>query len=436
MNFMNTEVNGNLISTLNKEFDFFMDSGDASFPEKRRESFEKFKKLGFPTRRNEDWKYTGVNSFLNGGFSIEPENTHDANFSADDFHIPKLECYEFFLVNGVLQNNNIELPSYIKLSSIKMASSNDNASKAFGNDVDNDAAFAALNTALFKDGFLIEIDKNASVDKPLHFIHYFSGKEKAFVQPRNMVIVNSGASLSLVESFVSQKENSVFINNLTEVNVHENSFVDHYVLQNMEAGTQIVNQTDVSCIKGSVYNNYTFSLPGSELIRNNLHVHLNSSGSEAHLFGLYLGNSNQLIDNHSMVNHKYSHCDSNEIYKGVLLDNATGVFNGKIFVQHDAQKTNAFQQNNNLLLSKKAAINTKPQLEIFADDVKCSHGTTIGQLSGEALFYLKSRGLSDSSARALLVNAFAFDVTDKMKIPELKEFIETLVAGYIPAENL
>jgi Fe-S cluster assembly protein SufD len=163
-----------------------------------------------------------------------------------------------------------------------------------------------------------------------------------------------------------------------------------------------------------------------------LNVFLNNDQTETHLYGLYLGEDHQLIDNHSLIHHKYPHCNSNEIYKGVLLDNATGVFNGKVYVEPEAQKTNAFQQNNNLLLSQKATINTKPQLEIFADDVKCSHGATVGQLSKEAMFYLRSRGIGEEAARALLVRAFAFDVTEKIKIPALEQFINHLIARHIP----
>jgi Fe-S cluster assembly protein SufD len=176
-------------------------------------------------------------------------------------------------------------------------------------------------------------------------------------------------------------------------------------------------------------------MPKADLIRNNLNVFLNSDQTESHLYGLYLGEDSQLIDNHSLIHHKHPNCNSNEIYKGVLLDKAVGVFNGKVYVEPEAQKTNAFQQNNNLLLSNKATINTKPQLEIFADDVKCSHGATVGQLSKDAMFYLRARGIGEEAARALLVNAFAFDVTEKIKIPELEHYINHLITHHIPGNK-
>ena len=218
--------------------------------------------------------------------------------------------------------------------------------------------------------------------------------------------------------------------------IEENANCDHYVLQTAQSGTRLVTATEVSQLRHSVYSNYTFSLPGAEIIRNNLHLSLNDKETETHLYGLYLGAGSQLIDNHSLVNHKMPHCNSNEIYKGVLTENSTGVFNGKIYVQPDAQKTNAFQQNNNLLLSDKASVNSKPQLEIFADDVKCSHGSTVGQLSKEAMFYLQSRGIGEQKARALLVKAFLFDVTEKIKIPEVEEFVNQLITRHIPLDEI
>lgn len=408
------------------------------FNEKRKEGFENFKRLGFPTRKHEDWKYTGVTSFLNDEFSTSQFlNTKVDESYFSQFAIPEMDCYEFVLLNGKLQHHAKELPEFIRVRSINDIKGDRVAATKFGSATDIDSTFAALNTAMFTDGFYLEIEAGAILEKPLHIIHLFKNGENAFIQPRNLVIIGRGASISILESFVSEEGNSkLFINNLVEVVANENSFVDHYILEVLKSGSRLVNQTDVSVARSCVYNNYTFSLPGAELIRNNLNVNLDSSSTEAHLFGLYLGAGNQLIDNHSMVNHKLPNCDSNEIYKGVLLDNSTGVFNGKIYVHQDAQKTNAFQQNNNLLLSNKAVINTKPQLEIFADDVKCSHGTTIGQLSTEALFYLRSRGIGENSARALLVNAFAFDVTSKIKIPELKKYVNSLITKHIPGNSL
>lgn len=437
---MTNQVDIPLYENLLSDFNHAVTAGENENVQKaRRRGLESFKRLGFPTRKNEDWKYTSVTPFLQEAYHTngKVKNIIVPQALLQQAHIPALDSYELLIINGQLQEANIQLPSCIKVRTIREAQQDAGLVKYFGKNTDIEHGhFAALNTALFSNGFFIEIDANAALDKPLHLIHVFTGTYDLFVQPRHLILVQSSASLRVIESVISDRSSSkIFINSLTEVVVKENASFDHYMLQTAQSGTRLIHQTDISQRRHSVYNNFTFSLPGAELIRNNLNVALDDEQTETHLYGLYLGTENQLIDNHSVVNHKMPHCDSNEIYKGVLLDNATGVFNGKIFVQHDAQKTNAFQQNNNLLLSNKATINSKPQLEILADDVKCSHGSTVGQLSKEALFYLRSRGISEDAAKALLVNAFAFDVTEKIKIPALEQHINHLIAAQIPANK-
>jgi Fe-S cluster assembly protein SufD len=243
-----------------------------------------------------------------------------------------------------------------------------------------------------------------------------------------LVVAHKNAVLNIIETFANvHKEPVVWANSVTEVYVEENAEVNHYVLQEGRPKTRQVSHTEVTQQRDSLYNNYTVTLPGTDLVRNNLNINLAASNTETHLYGLYLVAGQQLVDNHTTVDHRKPNCFSNELYKGVLSGTAKAVFNGKVFVQQEAQKTNAFQQNNNLLLSDKAVADSKPQLEIFADDVKCSHGSTIGQFNQEALFYLRSRGISESSARNLLVSAFAFDVVNKIKIPVLREHVERLI---------
>jgi Fe-S cluster assembly protein SufD len=413
-----------------------IDEENETIQQARRNGFESFKKLGFPTRKNEDWKYTGISPFLQEQYHINGI-AKEAEISAaliNQATIPSLDSYQLVLLNGQLQGPINTLPAFVKVNSIREAKKNVDLVKYFGKNTDvNSFHFAALNTALFSNGLFLEIDAKAVLDKPLHIVHAFTATSNLFIQPRHLIVVHSNASLSVIETVVSENPFSkIFVNSLTEVVVEENAFFDHYVMQTAQSGTRLVHQTDVSQKRHSVYSNYTFSMPKADFIRNNLHVALDDDQTETHLYGLYLGEGQQLIDNHSFINHKMPNCNSNEIYKGVLLDKAVGVFNGKVFVQPDAQKTNAFQQNNNLLLSNKATINTKPQLEIFADDVKCSHGATVGQLSKDAMFYLRSRGIGEEVARALLVNAFAFDVTQKIKIPALEQHVNHLIAQHIP----
>ena len=404
----------------------------------RERGLRSFRQQGFPTRRNEEWKYTNITPYLQEKYIVDGVSAASAqNELVQTAHIPHLDCHELVLVNGQLQSTEelVHLPQGIKVQSLSEAQKDSAFATYFDKGTDLETfPFTALNTALFTNGLFIEVAANAVVEKPLHIVHVFTAtNDNVFVQPRHLVVVHKNASFNLIESVVSQESGSkIFINSLTEVFIEENAACDHYVLQRAKSGTRLVTATEVSQLRHSVYSNYTFSLPSADIIRNNLHLSLNDKETESHLFGLYLGAGKQLIDNHSLVNHKMPHCNSNEIYKGVLTENSTGVFNGKIFVQQDAQKTNAFQQNNNLLLSDKASVNSKPQLEIFADDVKCSHGSTVGQLSKEAMFYLQSRGIGEQKARALLVNAFAFDVTEKIKVPELEEYINQLVTHHIP----
>ena len=407
----------------------------------RQKGFQSFKKLGFPTRRNEEWKYTNITPFLQEHYNtngLAAKAAANANLAlVKEANIPHLDAYQLVVINGQLQPSDVleSLSSVLTIQTMEEAQKNEQFASFFAKNLTEveQFPFAALNTALFSNGLFIEVKANAVIDKPLHIVHLFTADSNLFVQPRHLLIVRRSSQVNIIESVISERTDSkIFVNSFTEVFVEENAICDHYVLQTAQTGVRLVTQTEVSQKRHSVYSNYTFSLPGAELIRNNLHLSLNESETESHLFGLYLGAGKQLIDNHSLVNHKMPHCNSNEIYKGVLTENSTGVFNGKIYVQLDAQKTNAFQQNNNLLLSDKASINSKPQLEIFADDVKCSHGSTVGQLSKEAMFYLQSRGIGEQKAKALLVNAFAFDVTEKIKIPELEEHVNHLISHHIP----
>ncbi len=229
------------------------------------------------------------------------------------------------------------------------------------------------------------------------------------------------AELNIIESFITinnpaKSATSVFVNNVSEIVVNEQAHLQHYYIQTGNENTRYIHHTEVVQRASSLYNNYKASFPGTALLRNNLNVSLDGENIESHLYGLYLAGGRQLIDNHTIVDHLKPHCQSNELYKGVMKDEAVAVFNGKIFVRKNAQKTNAFQKNNNLMLSKKAVVDSKPQLEIFADDVKCSHGSTIGQFNEDALFYLKARGIGEEKAKALLIHAFAYDVTEKIPL--------------------
>ena len=391
----------------------------------REDAFKAFTRNGFPTTKQEDWRFTNIAPFIKEEFLLSPGEASLINAKKES-NIPHLDAYEIVLKNGIL-NENVNIAG-ISILPLRAALKSDRYKDYLSKHISlNAQPMAALNTALFEHGIVIEADKNIVVDKPIHIRYVYNAAEPVFVQPRILIIANKGSKLQLIESLVTIGERSIFINSVTECYVAENAQADHYLLQHTPANVRMVNFYQTVQSKDSLFNNYTYTLPGGALFRNNLQLDLNGTNTESHLFGLYLTGPNQLTDNHTCVNHLYPNCFSNELYKGVLMKDSRAVFNGKIFVKQDAQKTNAFQQNNNMLLSNNAIIDSKPQLEIFADDVKCSHGSTVGNFNTEALFYLKARGIGEVAARNLLVNAFAFDVTNKIQIPALREYVEKLI---------
>ena len=399
----------------------------------RQQAFEHFKKAGFPSTKVEDWKYTNLTPFLKDTFVTAPEadlvSVQDAVIS--QAQVPGLDVYKIVLVNGTYRpdlSDNVTQEG-VYLFPLSAATGRPAFKKHFGQYIDlSKNHFAAVSTALFRDGFYLEVKNNVVVDKPLHLIHVTTAEESTFLQPRHLMIAGISSSATVIESYVTVNNNAnVFINTVTEIVVGENAQFAHYYIQTGNEKARYVHHTEVYQQRSSVYNNFKASFPGTSLLRNNLNVALDGENVESHLYGLYLAGGHQLVDNHTIVDHRKPHCQSNELYKGVMKDEATGVFNGKIFVRKDAQKTNAFQQNNNLVLGQKAVVDSKPQLEIFADDVKCSHGSTVGQFNPDAMFYLKSRGIGDEKAKALLIHAFAYDVTEKIQIPEVQAHINQLI---------
>lgn len=387
----------------------------------RDTAFESFSEKGFPTTKMEEWRFTNVAPFLKEDFRLQPGGT--SSLLSRQNIIPSLDAYEIVLKNGML-NEDVSIPG-VKVTPLRTALKNDDLKAYLGKHTPlKKNPFAALNTAFFENGIVIETEKNAIGDKPLHITHVYYAEEAVFIQPRILVIAHRGSKIEIVESVTVIGNKPLFVNSVTECYVAENAQIDQYNLQIAPANAHLVHFNQVVQQGNSLYNNYNYILPDAALVRNNLHLDLNGSNTESHLFGLYLAGNQQLTDIHTTVNHLFPNCFSNELYKGVLLDNSRSVFSGRIYVAQDAQKTNAFQQNNNILLSNKAIVDSKPQLEIFADDVKCSHGSTVGSINKEALFYLQTRGIGEIAARNLMVQAFAFDVTNKIQIPAVREYIE------------
>ena len=287
--------------------------------------------------------------------------------------------------------------------------------------------FTSLSTAFVNDGAFIYVPDGKTIEDPIHVLFLsIAENNKIFVQPRNLFVAGKNSQSTIIEHYVSINEDIYFTNSVTEIVTEENAFVDHVKLQEESCKAYHIGRMDVHQERNSNFVSHLISF-GAEISRNDFNSRFNDEGGESMLNGLYLIEGNQLFDAHTLIDHAKPHCNSHEHYKGILMDSSRGVFNGKVIVRKDAQKTNAFQENNNILLSDNAVVNTKPQLEIFADDVKCSHGATIGQLDNDAMFYLKSRGIGIDAARAILIHAFASDVVRYIKINAVRDYVESIL---------
>lgn len=402
--------------------------GEASL---RRAAAEQFAASGFPTRKWEDYKYINPDAVLKKNFGVRVSAFRDVTEADVAEFTPVKDAFVFVLINGhfVPDLSSVEeLPEGLTVESISDAVVSDPAAKAHYAELADSAAdpFIAINTALADSGLFIHIAKDTHIARPVHLLHIATNEVAAFMQPRHLIVAEPGASATVIESFESIGPVKSFTNALSEVVIGATANLDHYRLQTESEVGHLMSTVQAHVAGNARYNTYTFTFSGA-FVRNNLNVEIAGENAEAHLYGLYLLDGNSVVDNHTVVDHQVPNCMSNELYKGVMSGKSTGVFNGKIFVQRDAQKTNAFQNNKNILLSDDASINTKPQLEIYADDVKCSHGTSTGRMDEEALFYLRARGIGEDSARKLLVRAFAEEVVNAMPHETLRDYMDALI---------
>jgi Fe-S cluster assembly protein SufD len=375
---------------------------------------------GIPNNKHEDYKYCNIEAVLRKEFkTIEQSFNELTNVDIAPLKID--EAINLVVVNGVYSEELSEkmIVKGLTVNSLNELSSSEKALLCSQAKSDTDALIA-LNTAFSANGLFLQIDKNNIIPMPLHVIYVNSGNANFVTNTRSFINVQANAQATLIESFYNIGTAKVFSNFVSEKFVGENAKLTCHTFQNEGALSYSVNTNQVKINKYSNYSNTTMTLSG-ELVRNNHNVVLADSNCEAHLNGLFISSGTQQIDNHTLIDHQMPHCESNELYKGIAKDKSSGTFNGKIFVRKDAQKTNAYQSSKNILMSDDATINTKPQLEIYADDVKCSHGTSTGKIDTEALFYLKARGIGEESARKLLLQAFAQELIDKIEIPSLQE---------------
>lgn len=392
----------------------------------RSEGMQAFAEMGFPTTRLEDWKYCNVAPIASVRFQ-------PADYGLSDAIRSKLEEASCAGAGGTrlvfLNGHYVEelsavrgLPKGVTVTSLTKALIGDEAVSAHLGQYAGYRThpFVALNTAFVQDGAFIEVPKGVALGQPVEILYLSTGSGSPWVaHPRNLVIAAQGSQFTVVETYLGVGDGVYFNNAVTEIVAEENSRVDYIKLQdeNEEAFHVATVLAYAARNAGAVTNSIQF---GARLGREEVTTVLDGEGAEAYLYGLYVTDGQQLIDNHTTIDHARPHCSSREFYKGILDGKSTAVFNGKILVRKDAQKTDSKQSDKNLLLSESASINTKPQLEIFADDVKCTHGATVGQIDPESIFYLRSRGLGLEQARSLLVEAFATEIIDHVKFEPLR----------------
>jgi Fe-S cluster assembly protein SufD len=423
---------------LEKKFDQLQSSNSDGFiGDLRKEGFKAFKKSGFPTSRNEEWKYTRIGNLFNKQYHLAEGRSKNSITSANIDPIRLRgsdQANELVFVNGIF---NPGLSTVRSSGNQLVIQSLEEAMKGAFNELISEHlgksslvikdGIHALNTSLIHGGLFIHVNKNQRPEHPVYIYYLADARQNNLLaQPRSLIYVDESARLQIVESYSTLGSLESFTNGVMEVVVNSNAIVEYYKIQNDVNNASQVSTTHIRQVGKSYVHAVAISLAGG-MIRNNTNLLMETEGNEAHLYGLYLLRGSTHVDNHTLVDNIRPNCFSNEFYKGILDGSATGVFSGKIYVRPDAQKTNAYQSNKNILLSDDASINTKPQLEIFADDVKCSHGCTVGQLDEEALFYLRTRGISKEHAQSMLLTAFAEDIVKQLKLEPLRNYVEELI---------
>ncbi len=406
-------------------------NGEAATPihQKRKEAIARFAALGFPTGHDEEWNYTSIASLLRQDFAPVYVGGDMPNIQEVAPFFDNLDAFRLVFIDGHYAptlSQVEDLPAGVVVESLaESLLSADDIEDLGGLAKDDEDVFTALNSAFLRDGALVRIGSGVQLEKPLHLL-FVTRKAYGASNPRVLVAVEKNAQVAVVESYVSLGDDPHLTNAVTEISVGENAHVDHYKIQRESQTAFHISALYVREERASTFRSTCVTL-GGKLTRNHAHTALVGEGIHSTLNGLYIAEGDQHIDNHTLIEHVQPHCESHEFYKGVLAGDSTGVFRGQILVHRAAQKTDAYQSNQNLLLSDRAEINTKPQLEIYADDVKCSHGATIGQLDEEAIFYLRSRGIGRTAAQRVLTRAFAGEVVERIHIEPLRTALEAQV---------
>lgn len=404
----------------------------------RKDALDKLAASDFPTTRDEEWKYTNISPILRQNF-IPAFILDRQKMSLNEIKKYLFSGFDFYLmtfINGIFSEELSDLknlPGKVTVNSLSVLLKNDPEiiRGRISKYVKSDNAFNLLNKTYSTDGAVVIVPDNIVLDKPVQVLFLNGDPGNSILSvPHNIIIAGKNSQVTVINTYAAINYSTYFTNAITEVFADELSIVDLYKIQNENDNSYHYEKVEAYQLKRSVFNHYNFTF-GGEIVRNDINSELGDENIETHYYGLYLANGKRLVDNHTFVDHAKPNCMSNELYKGILDDEARGVFNGKIIVRKDAQKTNAYQQNKSVLLSKTARVNTKPQLEIFADDVKCTHGATVGHLDDTAYYYIRTRGIPSELAKSILIRAFANDVVESVKIEPLREQLNHMIFEHL-----
>lgn len=418
-----------------------LESGPERLRQLRHQAIDRFATLGFPTLKMEEWRFTNVAPIARTEFNLAPER--GGIVLGDLAPYRYADSIQLTVVNGHLVPEFSDLrclPEGVIVCSMaeSLASHAEKIDEYLGKYAGfENHAFVALNTALFRDGVFVYVPKGVVVERPINLVNIArpTGDQPVAMFPRNLFVASESSQVTLVEQFATVGEGPYLTSPVTEIVVEDNATVDHYKLQRESSDAFHMATFQIHLGRDGNFSSHSISWGGG-LVRNDVNAVLDGEGSEATLNGLYMVEGNQLVDNHMRVDHAQAHCDSHELYKGILEGKSRAVFNGRIYVHEGAQKTDAKQTNRNLLISRDAVCNSNPQLEIFADDVKCTHGSTVGQLDDLAVFYLRSRGIGEEAARSLLTYAFAADIVERIKVQPVRQDLEEFLFRRLPKGDI
>ena len=395
----------------------------------QHQSLNQLSESGFPTLRDENWRYTNIKPLLKQAFNVVSHANESVTAEQlDGFNIDGLQSLKIVVVDGELDDSLSaqNLPEGLELKRMsQMLDDHPDRVERYLNKLlpESTHGFMALNTAFVRNGIWIEIQPGAVIEQPIELLFISTGGDHSLVQPRNLFVAGENSQVKIIERYLSLNDNKTMTNTISEIYCSANATVEHARIQQESRSATHMSGTFVKLLQQAQFSTSTVTL-GGNLTRNDLRCQIAGTGSHSNMYGLYATNQRQHVDNFTQVEHLVENCTSDELYKGVLDDRSRAVFHGRIYVAEDAQQTDAYQNNRTLLLSSDAEIDTKPQLEIYADDVKCSHGATIGQLNEEYLFYLRARGVENSKARRMLTFAFVKEALGAITIEPLKTYLE------------